>query len=581
MIEKLSKNFEFLSSDAISSFQEALKLKDQLTSQNIDITNIKQTIDQTRVDAKNLASKVLNDSAGKSPVELTEAQKTAKDIQLKAEEKINKLQKVVNKKQEVAKKLKEHYKNSVLSNYVYVDDKSLESIFTLDGSATIPFSLFGTDLTFGLASNMGNIPNKPPLTLIFPDSINKFKNVQYLLDGSKPNTNTSNVPTSVKQEISNLKSPVKSQLTALDKQPPFKNKTLNFNEDVNKVQIKFEDGSVEYIPNDSLQTFVLTNQNKYNFIYVTESLNKTLVDVNSLLQSGTQADLDKAKEKLDLAKKNFPNNTAIDDKLKELDDKNKSLAKNTQPLIKTILGLTTFPIKVVADILKWLFDFFASLTNPLTLASKMTEFLSFDWILKFVTPTGILDIFGVKFNPLTLIQYAAEAAVATGKAGVPQAPGMADLSKYISVGMIPTLPTYTADQYKNLLKGVQPLRLLTIFQMMQKFINGVIDFIWSLFGIEALIKAPHITIVPEDTTNMSPEDIKKVLDGIEPKGATNSTPNPITGSNTNTTDTLNPAVQGFMYEVKLPDGTTKSFLNRDDLDKFIQDNKEFNYDFTF
>jgi hypothetical protein len=148
--------------------------------------------------------------------------------------------------------------------------------------------------------------------------------------------------------------------------------------------------------------------------------------------------------------------------------------------------------------------------------------------------------------------------------------------------MIPTLPTYTADQYKNLLKGLQPLRLLTIFQMIQKFINGVIDFIWSLLGIEALIKAPHIKIVPEDTTNMSPEDIKKVLDGIEPKGVTGSNiPNPITGSNTSAVDSLNPVVQGFMYEVKLPDGTTKSFLDRDQLDLFIEQNKEFDFDFTF
>ncbi len=117
--------------------------------------------------------------------------------------------------------------------------------------------------------------------------------------------------------------------------------------------------------------------------------------------------------------------------------------------------------------------------------------------------------------------------------------------------------------------------------MMQKFINGVIDFIWSLFGIEALIKSPHIKIVPEDTTNMSPEDIKKILDGIEPKGATTSNPNPITGSNTNSIDTLNPAVQGFIYEVKLPDGKIKSFLNREDLDIFIEQNKELNYEFTF
>ena len=79
------------------------------------------------------------------------------------------------------------------------------------------------------------------------------------------------------------------------------------------------------------------------------------------------------------------------------------------------------------------------------------------------------------------------------------------------------------------------------------------------------------------------EDIKKVLDGIEPKGASssNSTPNPITGSNTNSIDTLNPVIQGFMYEVKLPDGTSKSFLNRNDLDTFIEENKDLNYDFTF
>jgi hypothetical protein len=424
------------------------------------------------------------------------------------------------------------------------------------------------------------------LKLIFPDTKGIFKNVRYLMDNAKPTAKNTNQPfnTIKKQEITDLKTPVQSQLSALDKQPPFKNQTINPNEDVNKVQIKFEDGSVTYIPKDSVQTFVLTNQNKYNFIYVTEELNKTLADVDTLLQSGTQEDLDKASEKLDEAKKNFPNDSVIDDKKKEVSEKNNDLAKNIQPLLKTILGITTFPIKVVADIIKWMFDFFKSLTNPMTLASKMKEFLSFQWILKFFTPTGILDIFGVKFNPLTLIPYAAIAASAKGKFNVGKPP-VADLSKYISLNMIPKLPNYTPDQYKDLLKGVQPLRLLVIFQMLQKFINGVINFIWSLFGIEALIKAPLIKIVPEDTTSMSPEDIKKVLDGIEPKGATssngNNIPNPITGSNTNSVDTLNPAVQGFMYEVKLPDGTTKSFLNRDDLDMFIEQNKDLNYEFTF
>ena len=684
MSEKLTKNFEFLSSEAISTFQQAGKLKSKIVDKDINIENIKQNIDAIRIDANALSKRLVNDSQGKSEVEQSQTKKKVEDIKNKTEEKIAKLQRVVDKKKEAVAKLRDHFKNSILSNYVYVDDTNLQTIFTLDGAATIPLSVFGAKLNFGIAMNMGNVPTKPPLKLIFPDSKNIFKNVQYLIDNAKPTAKNTNQPLSTitKQEIADLKTPVQNQLSALDKQPPFKNKTINFNEDVDKVQIKFEDGSVEYIPKDSLQTFVLTNQNKYNFIYVTEEINKTFVDVDNLLQSGTQEDLDIAKEKLDDAKKNFPNNSTIDDKLKELSDKNESFAKNLQPLLKAILGLTTFPIKVVADIIKWMFDFFASLTNPMTLASKMKEFLSFQWILQYFTPTGILAIFGLKFAPLTLIPYAAMAASATGKAvggiasmvnssvvggvaskvgnavggvaskvgnavggvasnvgnavgdvasnvgnavgdvasnvgnavgdvasnvgtavggvasnvgnavgGVASkvsdkiSAGIADLSKYISINMIPKLPSYTADQYKNLLKGVQPTRLLVIFQMMQKFINGVIDFIWSLLGIEALIKAPHIKIVPEDTTSMSPEDIKKILDGIEPSGATssngNNIPNPITGSNTNAIDSLNPAIQGFMYEVKLPDGTTKTFLDRDQLDLFIEQNKEFDFDFTF
>jgi hypothetical protein len=37
----------------------------------------------------------------------------------------------------------------------------------------------------------------------------------------------------------------------------------------------------------------------------------------------------------------------------------------------------------------------------------------------------------------------------------------------------------------------------------------------------------------------------------------------------------------FIYEVKLPNGETKEFLNRQLLDEFIQNNKEINYEFNF
>ena len=47
----------------------------------------------------------------------------------------------------------------------------------------------------------------------------------------KPTAKNTNQPLSTitKQEIADLKTPVQNQLSALDKQPPFKNKTINFN----------------------------------------------------------------------------------------------------------------------------------------------------------------------------------------------------------------------------------------------------------------------------------------------------------------------------------------------------------------
>jgi hypothetical protein len=427
MAEKLSNNFEFLSKDAISTFQKANELKSQVANQNEGLDNINELINKTRLDARKLQDKIITDSSNKSSLEQSNASKIVQGIQEKTEEKIKKLEEVGDKKKQLVKKLKDYYKESILSNYVYVDESNLQSIFTLDGSATTPLKVFGADLSFGLASNMANLPNKPPIELIFPNTKGIFKNVQYLIKNTPEIPKNTNQPLDnlTKQEIGTLNTSIKSQLSNLDKQPPYMSKTLTGNTFSDKVQIKFQDGTFEYIPSNSLQSFVKENENRYNFIYVTEGLGKTLTDVNNLLQAGTQNDLDKAKELLDQAKKDFPDNSVVDDKIKDLQDINTKNAANTQPLLKTLLGFIKFPIKVIADIIKWMMDFFASLTNPMTLASKMKEFLSFQWILKFFTPTGILDIFGLKFNPVVLTSFAAGASAVSGKlpnlSGVPHA----------------------------------------------------------------------------------------------------------------------------------------------------------------
>ena len=86
-------------------------------------------------------------------------------------ENVKKLQKVVDKKQELANKITNYYKNSILSDYVYFDEVNLSTIFVLDGAATVPLNVLGKQLNFGMAMNMADVPNKPPLKLIYPDEI--------------------------------------------------------------------------------------------------------------------------------------------------------------------------------------------------------------------------------------------------------------------------------------------------------------------------------------------------------------------------------------------------------------------------
>jgi len=585
--EKMGKNVDFLTKESLSTFADAAKLRDKIKSQVGGMDDIKKQIDDVRLTAKNKADFVVAQADTTKVEELNGAKQQANKIQLQAEKTAAKLEKTLNKKKELVNRLKDKFKKSILANYIHVDD-NLDFIFPPGGAATVPFSLFGKDLSFGASLEMNNIPKKPPVKLIFPSGLGGvFKNVQFLTSKSKKPATPVITPTIadiVKQETKDIKSPVKDTVNPGDKNLKY-NIPVNSNVSDN-VEVKFSDGTTKTIPSSSLQDFVNTNKDKYDFIYVTEYVDGILKEVDDLIKSGTPEDLAIAKEKLEAAKTkslvNSPSSSAIDDKIKELNDKNSNLVKNTQPLLKTLLGFITFPIKIIDDIIKWLKDFFMSLTNPMTLASKMKEFLSFQWILKFFKPDDVLAIFGLKFQPLVLIPYAASAAAATGKYGGSVA-GMADMSKYINLGFIPTLPTYSADQYKNLLKGVQPFRLLTIFQMMEKFINGVIDFIWSLFGIEALIPAPHLNMSSMYSSNQSlrPEDIKKVVDGALPQG--NTTPKVSDGmnSNTNNSSQLNPVIQKFVYEVKLPDGTTKSFLNRDELDIFVQSNSDINFDFTF
>jgi hypothetical protein len=89
----------------------------------------------------------------------------------------------------------------------------------------------------------------------------------------------------------------------------------------------------------------------------------------------------------------------------------------------------------------------------------------------------------------------------------------------------------------------------------EALINSIINFVWSLLGIEVVIEAPQI----------------KLCNGKKPKDAAD-----IQKNSKNDQD-----LDGFYYEVQLENGKTQKFLNYEELQSFIDDNKDLNYDFNF
>lgn len=504
------------------------------------------------------------------------------------------------KKSDKIKKLENYFKDSKLGNVVFVDKYTAKYKCVLDGRGTIPFEMFSKDLSFGIELKMGDLPKKP-LKLIFPSNTTLSKIRDNGLGGNAGADSSQNPGTVMLNNLQTPKNPIGtagSQNTLPD------GTKLNPNDTYKIISIKYSTG--EFI-----------NGVNYNYIYVNQDVELLIKQADDLVENGgTQEDLAKAKEKLEAAKALDPTNKLIDTKLKDIKEKDNYFESTTQPLIKFILGLVTLPIKIVAKIIQYIMDFFKALTNPLTLPSKLVEFLSFKWILDFFIPPGpplpgLLKAIGIKFDPTKLVEWVTLANIPnpakTG--GVIQAPQgfqipefiykqplpkgdhllpddfeLADLNEFISIPFNMKLPTYTARQIRT-----SPKNPLYIFWptlcLLEKIINAIIDLFWSILGIEAIIPPPHIKICKAlDDATLSPEDIAKLLNGETPKGASQSGGAGGTqsgGGGTTPADSVTPGTEAFIYEITLPDGTVVKDLNREEMQKYVDDHKDIGYDFQF
>ena len=582
--------------------------------------------------------------------------------------------------------------------------------FLLDGKGTLPFRILGNEFNFGLELKMMNLLNQQsPLKLIF--DYNKKNKKQ--TDKSK--TDKSKVDAKKTDGVS----PTKGNVTGGGLIPPIKSKNLD--------PKQYEVVSIWYSTGEYIEGV------DYEYSYITIEEQKLLEEVDDLIETEQIDNLELAKDKLNNQILENNNNglktsTPVKNKLNIVNSLIEKLNGEIQPIIKLILSLVTTPLTIIGDVIKWIMDFFKSLTNPIKLPGKIAEFLSFSWIMDFFTPKGIMNIMGIKFKPELLTNWISIASTnklpnldniksnkvkkintnnlkpdkvnnlnldkvkkftnSVGEFGsnvlsnvgefgsnvlsnvgefgsnvgskvgefgsnvlsnvgefgsnvgskvgefgsnvgskvgefgsnvgskvgefgsnvlsnvgefgsnvgskvgefgsnvgsklndmLPDDYELADLSKFFSAPFMGKLPTYTLGNFKQKIKVGDSLfamkMVIPSLCFIEKIINGFIDFVWSIMGIEPLIKPPHIKLCPETT---KPEDIQKILDGELPAVDKKDNVTKI-----NSTDPYNETVEttSYIYTVKMPNGETKEFLDRISLDQFIEENKNINFEFDF
>ena len=484
------------------------------------------------------------------------------------------------------------FKDSTLKNHVFVDKKG-DYKFLLDGIAMLPFELFGAKIPFGMELNFDKIPESP-LKLIKGDIPLKseVKNMQSFL----------------KPSLKDFKGPGSDGLTSPLNISDLKNsqdsiyKTVPGDGKINPNDLNLSEVDIKY----STGTYI--NGVDYNYIYINQETDDLLKETDDLINKDSAMvdplEANKVLDKLNDALKKDPLNDALKDRAKNLKLKVRGLDDNSQPLLKMLLGFVTLPIKIIAGIIDWIMTFFKSLSNPMTLAPKMVEFLSFSWIMKFFTPKGILELAGVKLEPAKIAEWVAlvnvpmpdlgkvpeipngytlptdvnyKDAAPKGKFLIPDDYEIADLNQFLSMPFMPKLPTYTARQLRE--NPSRPFKLFfPVLCLFEKIVNGIIDFIWSTLGLEALLKAPHIKLC-QDSKDPGQADADALAKELGKEGFDPTNTQGLNGSILNGTDV--PKDSGFVYDITLDDGTVVKGLNYDELQKYIKENEELGYNFKY
>ena len=541
------------------------------------------------------------------------------------------------KKSKKLKKIEEHFKKSKMNGVVFVYQDTLKYKSVLDGIGTIPFEMFGKDLGFGLELNTSSLPN-PPIKLVFPQNITTSKLKSQLNDAADLFNEGQNVKGEILDNLAKAKSNVGS-LSKQNKLPD--GTQLNANDykilDIKYSTGEFINGvdyNYVYITKDVEN--LLAEADELTAKGTEEDLEKAKerLEAAQKLDPDNQLIEDKLKE-LQKSKSIFDKNLQplLKFILGFVSLPIQIVSKIIQAIMDFFKSLTN-PIKLPSAIAKflsfqWILEFFIPPGPPLpglfkAINIKFRPELLASWIalINIPNPTKLVESMNQKIaeagglasslsngvpsananagntnsksqnkknitkeyadklkvspKPIASAAFPWPMPVPKGEHFIPDDFEIADLSKFYSCPFMAKLPTYTARQLRATPKNPISVMLPSLC-LIEKIINSIIDFFWSVLGIEAIIKPPHIKICRSiDPKTVQPEDLVKIMNGEIPNGATSDSD--ISGT---PADSVTEGTESFIYEVTFDDGTKRQFVDYDELTAFMNENGETSFDVQF
>jgi len=338
---------------------------------------------------------------------------------------------------------------------------------------------------------------------------------------------------------------------------------------------EWETVSVQYSTGDFIKGV------DYNYIYITEDVERLLSKGDELFEAAIQSSqrgnggLGDAIDSLtnyNMALDKDPNNNFIKNKIDELKTKFKL---NIQTILQFLMNMVSFPMKIVISILEEFKKFFTNIVKLVTIPDVLKELLTFDWIKKYVKPTAIMEFIGLRFNPELLFTWLAQI----------KSPNFDpdfefDLNEIVGSPFLFKLPKVNKSQLQ--IMGTKPLEMMTsVFKLVQMLIEKILCFIFNTLSIDKIMDCPKFEISKFASANLPLEDLQAILNGES--SMLNSDPgNSENGNTQNTSGSDGDDVPyKFLYNVKLSDGTVIKDLNYAELQNFIRDNNEFNYEVKY